>query len=101
MEELQLETKKLNKMKTMRKSEVFECEYPYGEPDQKEFAANPYQIERLEKKDGEVVWFGCETNWIKTPEGQWTKIDGVNLVDCEMPIYEELYIKLNINESTS
>ena len=103
-------------MRRSKKSEMFEFFSPIGEPDVK-YNEDRYFIERLLNEKGEVVWYGLNTNWVRTPEGQWTKlgtdesvepletyydnegnIDGYlypegrsKFFPCPTPIYEKLY----------
>jgi len=98
------------------KSEWFVLDSPLGEPDI-DYIEEDYWIERVAKVNGEIVWFGQGTNWVCTPEGQWTVLgedetveptktyyneDGTVsghdypegrsiFIPCEMPIYEKLY----------
>lgn len=106
-------------MKFVTKSEWFELDSPLGEPNLKwaatrtekgKIVPNTYLIERTEDKDGKIVWFGQETNWVKNPGESWTVLstnyevmpdtNGVYpegrtyFASCETPIYEKLYIKL-------
>ena len=74
-----------------KKSEWFKFDSPIGEPESK-YYDDIYHIERLEKEDGEVVWFGINTNWVKSPGKNWTKLDCGEFEPCEAPIYEEMYL---------
>lgn len=113
------------------KSEWFEMDSPLGEPDLKwekerwneKYTAkepNTYWIERITKRNGEIIWFGQGTNWVKKKDSSWTYlgvdenvkptlfIKGENgmgdyaeypeertiWIPCEEPIYETLYKQL-------
>jgi hypothetical protein len=103
-------------MKLEKRSEIFKFFSPIGEPEI-DYRENQYLIERLVRENGEVVWFGLNTNWVRTPEGQWTKLGTDETVEpleiyydangdvdgylypeernkffpCDPPIYEKLY----------
>lgn len=99
-------------MKLVRKSEWFEFDSPIGEPNVK-YYDNKYVIERVVKSDGTVVWFGLETNWKRESDGIWRVLttnenampldkylpeivygeDRMYFKECDMPIYEKLYIE--------
>lgn len=99
-------------MKLVRKSEWFEFDSPIGEPNVK-YYANNYVIERVVKSDGVVVWFGLDTNWKRESDGIWRVLttnenampldkylpeivyggDRMYFKECDMPIYEKLYIE--------
>ena len=113
-------------MTLQKKSEWFKLEKPIGEPKVAEnYIDSEYWIERIVKENGEAVWFGCETNWVRRVDGQWTvlgedenveptevgyKPDGSidyicypkgrhKFIECEPPIYEQLYLELKaLNE---
>jgi hypothetical protein len=104
-------------MKLISKSEWFEFPSPIGEPEIKWTYNYPYSIERIVKEDGEIVWFGQGTNWVKKKDSSWTylgvdenvkplevyykedgTIDGATypegrniFIPCEPPIYEKMY----------
>lgn len=100
-------------MKARSKSEWFELDKPIGEPKIAEtWKDDSYWIERITRNNGEVVWFGQGTNWVKASgSNQWTYLGtdysvkeiepGVypeerNIwIECEEPIYETLYKNLN------
>ncbi len=74
---------------------------------------NKYMIERVVKSDGVVVWFGLDTNWKRESDGIWRVLttnenampldkylpeivygeDRMYFKECDMPIYEKLYIE--------
>lgn len=109
-------------MKARSKSEWFELDKPIGEPEiAKNWTESSYWIERIVKKDGEIIWFGQGTNWIsydngvswkylgtdesvqmipetKNENGEWEGgyyPEGRNIwIDCEEPVYEKLYKEL-------
>jgi len=116
-------------MKLISKSEWFELESPIGEQNIKwnktratvnGDVPNTYEIERIVKPNGEIIWFGQATNWVKQLNEQWTvlgedenvkptlHIKGENgqgdyfeypagrqiFIPCEEPIYETLYKEL-------
>jgi len=107
-------------MKLSQKSEWFELPTPIGEPYIKWTYSYPYNIERVEKADGEIVWFGQDTNWVKKKNDIWTYLgvdddvkpivfikgengmgdyaeypEGRNIwIPCKEPIYETLYKQL-------
>lgn len=90
---------KQKNMKAVSKSEWFELDKPIGEPKIAEkYREETYVIERIVREDGEVVWFGQETNWV-LPSGsdKWTRLAdvGSEFIPCEEPIYETMYKKLN------
>jgi len=106
-------------MKLVSKSEWFEFDSPIGEPELNWFEEN-YEIERLTKENGDVIWFGQSVNWQKLNGGKWTvlsddenvkpiktyydkegNINGYHYpegrtiwVECEPPIYEKEYLKI-------
>ena len=102
-------------MERLRKSEWFRLDSPIGEPDMKWYDNTYYDIERVVTSDGDTIWFGCDTNWKKVKGGEWTKLttnydakplekylpeivygpDRTYWKECDTPIYEELYLKLN------
>ena len=68
---------------------------------------------RVVKKNGELVWFGQGTNWVSKDNGETWKYLGTDYsvepfeeggcvyhenrsiwIDCELPIYEKLYLEL-------
>jgi len=99
-------------MKQISKSEWFVLEKPLAEPNVK-WSDNDdeYHIERKVYSDGQIVWFGCDINWKKEIDGNWTELainsdakplekylpeivyghDRTYWKECEMPIYEKLY----------
>ena len=111
--------------KTREKSEWFEMDSPLGEPELKwekerwneKYTAkesNTYWIERVTKRNGEIIWFGQEVNWRKQKDKSWEILgtdysvlpikdaDGNEYypegrtiwIQCEEPIYETLYKQL-------
>ena len=101
-------------MKLVKKSEWFEFDSPIGEPDydwKKYHGDEKYHIERYVKEDGDVIWFGINTNWVKKIDIGWTVLttnedaqplkeylpeivygsDRQYFKPCEEPIYEKLY----------
>ena len=115
-----------HKIKFLSKSEWFEFEKPLAEPEIKWAEVrstingeepNTYEIERLVKPSGDIVWFGQRTNWVKKPNESWAYLgedesvkpievikgmgdEGDSFVypenrniwiPCEPPIYETLY----------
>lgn len=98
-------------LKLLSKSEWFEFEIPLAEPDIVWNKKYKYQIERIVKEDGTVIWFGQNTNWVKKPtEHFWTYLgtdESVLPLDdngtfpeernvwipCDPPIYEVMYGK--------
>jgi len=106
-------------MKQISKSEWFVLDRPIAEPNVK-WGENDgeYHIERKVNRDGEIVWFGCDINWTKEIDGPWTVLatnpdakplekylpeivygnDRTYWKECEMPIYEKLYLELKQQE---
>jgi hypothetical protein len=106
-------------MKQISKSEWFVLDRPLAEPNVK-WGENDseYHIERKVNRDGEIVWFGCDINWTKEIDGPWTVLatnpdakplekylpeivygnDRTYWKECEMPIYEKLYLELKQQE---
>ena len=101
-------------IKLDRKSEWFILDEPLAEPNEKLFCPKEgYIIERQVDKDGTIVWFGIRINWKKELNGEWTVLaentdakplekylpeivyggDRHYWKECEMPIYEKLYIE--------
>jgi len=99
-------------MKQISKSEWFVLEKPLAEPNVKwSDDDGEYHIERKVYSDGQIVWFGCDINWKKEIDGNWTELtinfdakplekylpeivyghDRTYWKECEMPIYEKLY----------
>lgn len=106
-------------MKQISKSEWFVLDRPLAEPNVKwDDDDGEYHIERKEYYNGEIVWFGLDTNWQKKIDGQWTVLatnfdakplekylpeivygnDRTYWKDCEMPLYEKLYQELKQQE---
>ncbi len=101
-------------MKLDSKSEWFVLDEPLAEPNEKWDSKDKYYIERVVKKDGSIVWFGCSINWKKEPNGNWTELatnhdakplekylpeivygeDRTYWKECDIPIYEKLYLEL-------
>tara|TARA_R110000868_G_scaffold375557_1_gene640101 strand:- start:427 stop:759 length:333 start_codon:yes stop_codon:yes gene_type:complete len=108
-------------MEARTKSEWFEMEKPFGEPElAKKYNDKSYWIERIVNEKEETIWFGQGVNWKKTKEGNWTvlgedenvkptetfyredgSIDGYSYpkgrqiwIECEPPIYEKMYLEL-------
>lgn len=104
-------------MKLLRKSEWFTFDKPIGELDI-EYFDSEYHIERFVNIDGDITWFGLDTNWCKKSGGEWTKLttnygakplekylpeivygeDRTYFKKCDVPLYEKLYIELNENK---
>lgn len=98
-------------MKLIRKSEWFALDRPFAEPNVKWWDGE-YQIERVVDKNGTIIWFGCDVNWKKEVNGIWTELatnpdakplekylpeivygdDRTYWKECEIPIYEKLYL---------
>lgn len=98
-------------MKLIRKSEWFALDRPFAEPNVKWSDTEEYQIKRLVYEDGTIVWFGCDVNWRKEIDGNWTELatnpdakplekylpeivygnDRKYWKECEIPVYEKLY----------
>jgi len=101
-------------MKLDSKSEWFVLDEPLAEPNEKWNSKDKYYIERVVKKDGSIVWFGCSINWKKEPNKNWTELatnhdvkplekylpeivygeDRTYWKKCDIPIYEKLYLEL-------
>lgn len=101
-------------MKAVQKNEWFKLDKPIGEPKVAEnYREDCYYIERLQKGNGEVIWFGQGTNWLSKDHGKtWCylgtdhsvepidKLNGLypeesNIwIECDTPIYEKLYLQL-------
>ncbi len=100
-------------MELTSKSEWFVLDRPLAEPNEKWSSKDKYNIERRVNEDGSTVWFGCTINWKKEPNGVWTELatnynakplekylpdivygeDRLYWKECEMPIYEKLYLE--------
>ena len=100
-------------MKRRIKSEWFILNRPIGEPETI-WGNDLYNIERLVREDGTIIWFGQNTNWRKEPNGEWEKLttnenakpleeylpkiiygnSRTYYAPCEIPIYEKLYLEL-------
>jgi hypothetical protein len=109
-------------IKLYKKSEWFEFDSPLGEPNEDWTNQGKYLCERIVNKDGITIWFGININWKKEPDYGWEVLtenpdakplekylpeivygeDRTYWKDCEMPIYEKLYLELQNknNEST-
>lgn len=111
-------------MKLISKSEWFELPTPIGEPDIKWDYNYPYSIERIVNEDGEIIWFGQGTNWVKKNSENWAYLgedENVKPIEvyynddgsiggghypeersiwipCDEPIYEQEYQKLKTEE---
>jgi hypothetical protein len=101
-------------MKLTSKSEWFILDEPLAEPNEKWYTKEVYNIERTIDKDGTIVWFGISINWRKEINGNWTELatnhdaqplekylpeivygsDRTYWKECDMPIYEKLYLEL-------
>ena len=57
----------------------------------------PYRIERVESDNGDVIWYGFNTNWQRY-NNVWYELIGYNFVECDIPEYELLYLGLNIKK---
>lgn len=100
------------------KSEWFILDSPVGEPEynwDKFHGKNKYHIQRFINEDDETIWFGINVNWKKEKNGPWTVLsenpeakplekylpdivyggDRIVWNECEMPIYEQLYINIH------
>ena len=114
----------MDKISLIKKQECFEFEKPFAEPDVRWNSNEKYYTERIQKEDGEVVWFGIGKNWKKIPNKGWHvlgddynvlpkeiyirddgRIDGFSFpegrtiwIKCPDPIYEKMYLKLQKNE---
>lgn len=106
------------KMKLISKEEWFELDSPIGEPSEKWNPKDKYVIERKVRKDGAVIWFGLSVNWKKEKDGNWSVLatnedakplekylpeivygeDRTYFKECEMPIYEKMYLELIKNQ---
>jgi len=102
-------------MKLISKDEWFELDSPIGELNEEWNPKDKYFIQRKVIKDGSIVWFGLAVNWKKEKDGNWgvltTNEDAKPLEkylpeivygedrnyfkECEMPIYEKMYLELN------
>lgn len=106
-------------MKLISKSEWFEFPSPIGEPEIKWEYDYSYNIERVVKSNGDIIWFGKGTNWVKKKDNNWTYLgidenvkptvfikgengmgdyaeypEGRNIfIPCEPPIYEKMYME--------
>jgi len=86
---------------------------PIGEPKiVGKYKEDAYWIERVVKDNGDIVWFGLNTNWVKEPNKEWKYLgtdetvkpieaggdlypEGRHIwIECEPPIYEKLYLEL-------
>ena len=102
-------------MERSTKIETFILDRPLAEPNVKWTDEDgEYHIERHESYKGEIVWFGLDTNWKKEADGNWTVLatnpdakplekylpqivygnDRTYWKECEMPVYEKLYLEL-------
>ena len=88
-----LKTKKLNKFRITTKHEWFELDYPWCEPEIDSSEDDKYNIERIERADGEIVWYGINTNWVWNKDTGWTILVGSKFVECDPPLYEIEYEK--------
>lgn len=93
-------------MRLSKKSEWFIFDKPLMEPSVL-FYGKEYHIERVVKSNGEIVWFGLNTNWVKEKGKNWsflTTDDNIKpdpvypssrsiFKECPEPIYETLYKK--------
>ena len=102
-------------MKLTTKSEWYLLDSPIGEPSLSWDKKNKYNIERVVQENGDIIWFGLNVNWKKIKGGNWTVLtdnpdakplqkylpeiiyggDKTYFKECEMPIYEKMYIELN------
>jgi len=79
-------------MKIVKKSIILELPETLEDGSSKIMCDKPYRIERIEE-DGEIIWFGYNTNWKKT-DGKWYKLETMEFVECETPEYEKMYLEL-------
>ena len=95
------------------KIENFTFDRPLGEPNLEWNQKDTFHTHREQRENGEIVWFGYETNWKKEINSNWKKLsvninaipleeylpeiiygeDRLIWVDCETPIYEKLYLE--------
>jgi len=114
---MNLEIEEISMMKQVKKSEWFILDRPLAEPNESWIEGDAYHIERLVNNDGVTVWFGCSVNWKKELGGKWTVLttnmdakpleehlpdvvygeDRMFWKETEIPIYEELYLKMRDN----
>lgn len=87
-------------MKLRNKSEGFELDKPIGEPEvAKKWRKDSYFVSRLESSSGAITWVGEKMNWMKLPDNPWHCLKEENgyWEECDIPIYEKLYQKMNKN----
>ena len=80
------------------------------------FKHDGWFIERVVNDKGETIWFGQDTNYVKKPNSNWTKLtrnynakplekyvpeivygeDRNYFAECEEPIYEKLRTELQL-----
>ena len=105
-------------MRLTGKSEWFELGSPIGEPHIGWRRGAKYHIERKVNENGEVIWFGEATNWMRNVEGVWSFLDTNKNVmpledylpdivypetrnmwtPCDPPEYEVLYQQLKVKQ---
>lgn len=79
-------------MNLCTKEEILILDVPHAEPNEKWYDGK-YYIRRCVDEDGSIVWYGISKNWKKELNGNWTELIKMNWVECDIPIYEEMYIK--------
>jgi hypothetical protein len=104
-------------MKFERKTEYFVFDAPLDEPNIVWNANDDFRTSREESANGEIVWFGHSINWRKEPNGSWQVLsinenaiplekylpelmyggDRLIWVDCDTPLYEQLYLESLFN----
>jgi hypothetical protein len=73
-------------MKIIKKTYLVEFPETIENGSSKILCDKPYYIERTET-DGEVIWWGCNTNW-KSINGEWYMLIAGEFVPCDEPEYE-------------
>jgi len=99
-------------MKIITKTELIEFDKPFAEPNVK-YYNHKYFIERKVLISGCIIWLGISVNWKKELNDKWKVLtinynakpldkylpdivygeDRTYWEECEMPIYEKLYLR--------
>lgn len=58
---------------------------------------SPYRIERIETSNGDIMWFGYNTNWHRLND-IWYELVNTDFIECNMPEYEKMYLELNLKK---
>ena len=84
-------------MKILSTSTILELPETLEGGSAKIFCEKPYKIKRLESNNGNIIWYGYNTNWEKIND-VWYESVNTYFVECDTPEYEKKYLELNIKK---